>query len=506
MARSARVSGVWPAVDGSWQPAQCRRYSAVPVCWGTRAGVRDRTEASSRESRSTFPITPFPGPDFQRGKVEPEGRGRPAQSFTYSGLRFLADWPHRPACRFWLRAEETALRAILICPNKELGEVFQASLQKVGGVEVVRNVARYPQPSEVGRILRSAGQAVVLVDLTSLEEALAVAKAVEVHAPGTPVAAVHDTCEPALVLTVMRAGLREFLYPPFPQPELREALLRLQALAEQTPKRPQTTDQVYTFLPAKPGVGTSTVALNFSLALSEAASSPVLLIDFDLTSGLIGFLLKLDNQYSTTHAVENSSKLDDNLWPHLVSRVGKLDVIPSGRINVGFRIEPSQLSNLLDYARRNYQAVCADLSGNLEKFSIELMQESKRIFLVTTPELPPLHLAREKLNFLRSADLEDRVSILLNRNSRRAAVNEAEVEKLLGASLYMTLPNDYQNVQKAVLEGRPVDSNSELGRCFQRLARSVLPAAEPPAKRRFVEYFSLTPARYWQGKKNAESS
>jgi phosphoribosylformylglycinamidine synthase len=47
-----------------------------------------------------------------------------------------------------------------------------------------------------------------------------------------------------------------------------------------------------------------------------------------------------------------------------------------------------------------------DLSGNLERYSIEIMQDCKRIMLVCTPEIPSLHLAREKINFLKTLDLD----------------------------------------------------------------------------------------------------
>ncbi len=51
------------------------------------------------------------------------------------------------------------------------------------------------------------------------------------------------------------------------------------------------------------------------------------------------------------------------------------------------------------------------MSGNLERYSLEIMHESKRIFLVCTPEIPSLHLAREKYLYLKQLDLGDRVGV-----------------------------------------------------------------------------------------------
>jgi hypothetical protein len=64
--------------------------------------------------------------------------------------------------------------------------------------------------------------------------------------------------------------------------------------------------------------------------------------------------------------------------------------------------------------------------------------------------------------------------------------------------VYATLPNDYKGVHRAIALGKPVDGSSELGKRFRQLGESLLGASEPqPAGRqRFVEYFTLAPARY----------
>lgn len=390
------------------------------------------------------------------------------------------------------------MRAILICPDNNLAEQLSAALGEAGGVDIVRTLDRYPEEVDLARLIRAFAPQLVLISLASLEEAISAAKGVEVYGPGIQIVGVHSSCDSALLLEIMRAGVREFLYPPFDLIRIQEALQRVREVLERTPPAVDSSNLVYSFLPAKAGVGTSTVALNLALFMAGQSESRVLLADFDLNSGVIGFMLKLEHSYSLAHAAENSLRLDENLWPQLVSPVGRLDVIPAGRINVGFRIEPAQIRKMIDFARRHYEAICVDLSGNLEKYSIEVMHESKRIFVVTTPEIPALHLARQRLSFLRSLELEDRIAIVLNRTHKRPLISSAEIEKLLGLPIFTAFPNDYEGVHKALASGRSVDSSSALGKRFQAVAESLLTQKELPAanKRRFVEYFSLLPARY----------
>ena len=220
------------------------------------------------------------------------------------------------------------------------------------------------------------------------------------------------------------------------------------------------------FLPAKPGVGASTIALNTSIMLSKLPDTRTLLADFDLSCGMIAFLLQTESPYSVTSAVENAHQMDEDIWQKLVSSFGAMDILPAGHMEPGYRVDAGQIHALLEFARRNYEAICVDLSGLMEKFSIEILNEAREIFLVCTPEVPSLHLAREKLRVLRGLNLESRVRVVLNRVHHRALIPVSEVEKLLQLPVYLTLPNDYLGVHEAVTSGRHVDTASELGKGF----------------------------------------
>jgi pilus assembly protein CpaE len=297
----------------------------------------------------------------------------------------------------------------------------------------------------------------------------------------------------------MRAGIREFLAAPFERTCVWDCLTRLSENLARRPVSLQASDLVYSFLPSKPGVGATTLAINSSLAAARQPDAKALLMDFDLNCGMIRFMLKLTGSYSVLDAAEHSTTMDENLWPQIAAKCEQLDVVHAGVLNPEIRIQNMQIQHLLDFARRNYKVVCADLSGNLEKYSMEIMRDSRRIFLVCTPELSSLHLAREKLQYLQRMDLGDRVRVLLNRYVKRTSIAPAEVEQVVGAPVMMTFANDYAKVAKAIQEGSSIEQGCELGRSCAELAGHMLDkklsaATEP--KRKFVEYFNISPARF----------
>jgi len=373
------------------------------------------------------------------------------------------------------------LRGVIICPDKELIDELKVALAETHQVTVVRILYRYPTEGDLIRFLRAAAPELVFLGLQSVQQAVALAGQIEVHAPGTQIAAIDRGCRRDALLATMRAGIREFLSMPFELRALEESLQRLNQILERKPPSLASTDLVMAFLPSKAGVGASTIALNTSIMLSQLPDTKTLLADFDLNCGLIAFMMQIRSSHSVSSAVENAHQMDENLWQKLVTGMGELDVLPAGTLVPGYRIDSTQIRYLLEFARRNYKAICVDLSGILEKYSIEILHEAKEIFLVCTPEVPSLHLAREKLRFLRSLELDDRVKVLLNRAQPRSFVSVSQVETILERPIFMTFPNDYVGVHKALTGGKHVSRGSALGAKFRLLAEAIRGVGAAPA-------------------------
>jgi pilus assembly protein CpaE len=391
------------------------------------------------------------------------------------------------------------LRAVIISPDAELESRLTELTQRVGRVAIVKSSDRYLVSYELERFLRANAPQIVFLNIAQLNRALEVLHGMETVMPGLQVIAVDRGCDPAVLLDLMHIGVREFLAFPFDGTSFLSTVSRLEEVLEKKPAQIDVCDNVFAFLPSKAGAGTSTLCLNAAVALSRMDNNHTLLMDLDLNSGLIGFMLKLDNVYTIYEAAENAPKLDEHLWPQLVASIGGLDILPAGRLDPQTRIDPLQVRQLVSFARRFYRAICIDLSGNMEKFSLEVMQEAKRIFLVCTPEIPALHLARQKYQLLHTLDLGDRVCVLLNRAQRKPLISTPQIEQLLGVPVYQEFPNDYRGVHEAVTSGREINPNSELGRNFSQLSYSMMEKA-PPARsakkrKKFLEYFAVNPSR-----------
>jgi len=401
-----------------------------------------------------------------------DGRKTPVSSKRFDQL-FI------PGYRIYPRNGYFMLRGVIICPDQELSAELQDALQDNRRLGILRTLDNYPGEIDLARFLRATAPEIVFLGMGALRQALAVAASIEAQAPGTQIVAVGRSIQPDTLMETMRAGIREFLGLPFEPETVEEMVGRVAGILERKPPTIESTDRVLAFLPSKPGVGCSTIALNTAIMLAQLPGTKTLLADFDLNCGMVAFMLQLDATHSIVAAVENAHQMDETLWPKLVTSLGELDVLPAGKLAPGLRIDARQIGYLMEFVRRRYKAICLDLSGILEKFSVELLHEAKEIFLVCTPEVPSLHLAREKLQFLRGLDLESRVRVLLNRAQRRSLIPVSEIEKVLGVPVYMTFPNDYLGVHKALTSGKHVSPASELGAGFRALAGAIRNGGEP---------------------------
>lgn len=389
------------------------------------------------------------------------------------------------------------LRAIVICPDQELSERLKTAVQATGEVTVPRILDRYPTAIDLVRALRAHAPEVVFLSFAEVEKAQELAKFLETEADGIQIVAIHRNLDARLLRETMRSGVREFLTDPFEPSAVLESIHAVKAQVQRKPPVLESTSQIFAFLPSKAGAGTSTIALNVSGAMSRRPATRVVLSDFDLNSGMLRFMLKLQNEYSVIDAAENALRMDENLWPQLVTTFGQLDVLHAGRVNPNLRIEGVQVRGLIEFMRRNYQAVCFDLSGNLERYSLEIMQDCKRVLLVCTPEIPSLHLAREKLHFLRAQDLDTRVSVVLNRVQKKGLFTKAQVEEILGMPVIKTFPNDYHGVNRALTQGTCMEPDTDMGKAFAQFANELLdpqPTAVDP-KKKFIEYFAVPTSR-----------
>lgn len=349
--------------------------------------------------------------------------------------------------------------------------------------------------------LRGVGpeqQCVLVVDFSDLPHALPVARAVDGR-PHIVVIAAKGGSSREELLQLMQAGVREVL-PDFTQREIRQAATRA---ASTLATSGELLADLYAFMPAKPGCGATTVATYSTAIAAQRTAEPTLLLDFDIRLGVTSFLLKAEGAHTIVDALLQTGQLDSDIWSSLVSQIKNLHLLGSGPVDFSRHVSADRFMELLDFALRRYSLVAVDLPGTMEDQECETLLRAKRIYLVCTPDVGALHVARRKASWLKDLRLTDNVSVVLNCTERRSTLSVDDIQRIIQLPVRHLLPASAAEIYRAVQKGAVLDSSSGLGKHIARIAEDMAadrPSTKKPnAVRRFVEYFSISAARDAQG-------
>jgi len=382
------------------------------------------------------------------------------------------------------------LTAVAILPNRNLAQQFLRALPESRVFQIAAEWTGYPALTKLDSQLRQARPDVLLVDVTAdLAQATAIIGAAAALAAPVPVIALHVANEGNALLECLRAGAAEFLYAPFTRELQIEAVTRIAALLPGKAGAETRRGRLVVFASAKPGSGSSTLAAHSAFALHEVTGQRILLIDFALASGTMRLLFKLPGLPSLTEALraleENGLHPTPETWGPIVQRKGGVDVLPSPDSLSVSTPDPSKLRRILECARPVYDWVIVDLPSVFERLSLLMLPEADHGFLVTTPELPSLHLTRKAVSLLAQMGLRsENFHVVVNRAGRADEVTLEAMAKIFQAPVYATFPNDYLSLHKALSAGQPIGSCA-LERALWEFARTICsrqrPVTAPPA-------------------------
>lgn len=348
--------------------------------------------------------------------------------------------------------------------------------------ESVQQIAFEQHDSDWTSLLEHLGKVkpeALLLDLTTVPTDLAVAmRQIKIHAPRTKVIALHAVEDSKMILSAMRAGVNEFLHPPL-EDSLPTALERILSASE-SEIGTTSRGKVIGFLSAKGGCGATTLACHVAWELQNLTRKRVLLADLDLTSGLVGFLMKTPSSYSILDAVKNLSRLDESLWKALiVENRPNLSVIPApASYSRWDHPDENQLKQILQFMRTQHDWIVLDLGRSLNSMATAVLDEIDQLFLVSTLEVVALHGLKSIVHGL--FDQGEKLQLVLNRTPKLMDISTQELEKILGRSLYAALPNDYMGLYQSYSSGNLLNSNTRLAQHFGLLAAKI--AGLPPVK------------------------
>jgi pilus assembly protein CpaE len=303
----------------------------------------------------------------------------------------------------------------------------------------------------------------------------------------------------------MLAGAREVLQKPFAGDDLVAAIHRVHAFqarkraaqAVRQPERggPAAPDgarrrdgRMITIVSGKGGVGKSIIATNLALVLNRPHPGSVVLVDLSLQFGDIAALLAMTPDGSIAEFAASDAGMTDR---HVIQQA--LSLGPQGLTVLAAPPSPeladyvttAHLRSLVAELRSTFELVVADTTSQLSEITLEALENSDHIVLVTDFSVTSVKNTRLIMSVIGVLQVDpERIVVVANHRDAVLAggMDRARIEDFLRHPVAAEIPHDAIAIGGSVSSGVPVvigGHSSPVTAAFERLASALTGDAEP---------------------------
>jgi pilus assembly protein CpaE len=362
-------------------------------------------------------------------------------------------------------------RAIVISPSAQMRDELDPHLKAHLASVPLSHLRTYPSPKELMGAMGGGTPHLVFLDVDSdREQAVQLMSELTRLAQQVQVIALLSGNDPDYILRCLRAGAAEFLVQPFTGEQMEAALSKLARMHTAAESQAGEPARMFAVMPAKGACGATTIACNLAYQWKRLGAKRILLADLDPLTGTLSFMLKTKSIYSFMDALQRSHELDADLWDAMVNHVNGVDVLLAPEMMTEGQ-DLRDPSPILDYARHNYDVIVLDASGVYGEWNLNQARQANELLLVTTNELPALQAAQRALSYLDTNRIGRwKIRLLVNRYLRDVGLSREVIGTALHTDVFDIIPSDYEAVQKALIEGKPIASNTPFGKSMVQLA------------------------------------
>jgi pilus assembly protein CpaE len=310
--------------------------------------------------------------------------------------------------------------------------------------------------------------------------------------PNTKVLVVGHLNDVILYRELMRQGVSEYLVAPLHQMQIIETVASLYADPKSAP-----VGRVISFVGAKGGVGSSTLAHNYAWVMSKRFGTDTVITDLDLAFGTAGLNFNQDTSNGIIDALGQPDRVDSTLIDRLLTKLGdKLSLLSGpGGVDREYSIEAHSVETILSAIRGSVPCVVVDVPNMWAPWIKHTLIHSDEVVITATPELASLRNTKNMLDLLKASRPNDAPPrIVLNQVGvpKRPEIPAAEFAKAVGADISAIIPYDAQTFGQAQSNGQmlfEVAPKSKAAEAVSNFAQAI----SGPEKQVKSSKFSLSP-------------
>jgi pilus assembly protein CpaE len=351
------------------------------------------------------------------------------------------------------------------CDNEQTAEVMQLAAAdrrmakahttiQLGGIMGAAEVFQSQATPNVLLVESHGSRDVILSELAALAE---------VCQPDTKVIVIGHLNDVLLYRELIRQGVSEYLVAPLHQMQIIETISSL----FQNPKA-APLGRVLSFVGAKGGVGSSTIAHNVAWLMSRKYATETGIID----------------------ALGQPDRVDSVLLERLLTKLGdKLSLLSGpGGVDRELNIEAHAVETILSAMRSSVPSIIVDVPNMWAPWIKYTLMHSDQVIITATPELASLRNAKNLVDLLKAARPNDPPpKLILNQVGvpKRPEIPAADFGKAVGVEVSCIIPYDAQTFGTAQSNGQMIFEVAAKSKAAEVLSAFVqqLVGTDKPSKR-----------------------
>jgi pilus assembly protein CpaE len=303
-----------------------------------------------------------------------------------------------------------------------------------------------------------------------------------------------DVADPEILMQAIRIGAKEFFTQPIKPEEIKQALMRFNERRKGSlPKAMSKRGRIITVFGAKGGVGTTTVAVNLAVSLSQKkAGQSVALLDMNTLFGEIPLFLEISPKFHWGEITKNIERLDDTFLRNILTKHSTgVEVLSSpAHLNGHLKPTPEIMTRLLGLMKKMFDFVIIDGGQSTDETSLKVLETSNKLLLITILSLPCLANTNKLMKSFTDLGYitRDRIKIVINRYMKKNEVSLDDAESGIGQELFWVIPNDFKSTMSAINNGKPlmqIEPKASITKNFTELAEILAPAEESQPKKKW---------------------
>lgn len=277
-----------------------------------------------------------------------------------------------------------------------------------------------------------------------------------------PVIVLSPALDDELVRWFLRLRVSDWIKTPLSPGELIAACGRVISQS----MGPKQDVRCVTFMGARGGVGTTTLAIHAAIILSGdgALKSPTCLVDLDLTGGTTTDYLDLKANWQLDEIIPNPERLDMHMMDiMLANHTAGISVLAAQRpYSDPLRFDAEVITRVLDLASQKFNNLVIDMPRAFANWTDSVLLGSNQVYVVTEFSIPGLKAAKRMANELvQRYDNEVKPSVIVNKFGRSlfgSGISTHEVKEILAGTLGGYVGSDPRLAQEAIDRGVPTTS------------------------------------------------